>query len=190
MQSSYDEALKHVLVHEGGYTNDPHDPGGPTNYGITIYDARKYWKHDATAADVRAMPLSVAKDIYKSKYWDAMHCDDLPAGVDYSVFDYGVNSGIGRAPKVLQRCLGVAVDGVIGPVTIAAAKAADPHKIVICVNDERLAFLKALRTWPHFGVGWGRRVAEVKAISLRMANAPVAAQSPVAAAQGKAHEES
>jgi lysozyme family protein len=105
--SSYDDALKRVLVHEGGYSNHPSDPGGPTNWGITIHDARAHWKPDATAADVRAMPVAVAKQIYRSKYWDALRGDDLPAGVDYAVFDYGVNSGIGRAAKVLQRFVGV-----------------------------------------------------------------------------------
>src|SRR5215813_11083100 len=103
--SSYDEALARLLVHEGGYTNHPSDPGGPTNWGITLEDARRYWKRDATAADVRAMPVAVAKDIYQSRYWAPLHGDDLPAGVDYAVFDYGVNSGISRAAKVLQRLL-------------------------------------------------------------------------------------
>jgi predicted peptidoglycan binding protein len=78
------------------------------------------------------------------------HCDDLPPGVDYIVFDYGVNSGIGRSGKVLQRLLGVPVDGVIGPQTLAAAKAADPSKLVDALCDERLAFLKSLKTWPVF----------------------------------------
>ena len=97
--SSYDEALRRVLVHEGGYSNHPSDPGGPTNWGITIHDARAYWKKEATTADVRSMPVHVAKDIYRSKYWDAMCCDNLPAGVDYALFDYGVNSGIARAAR-------------------------------------------------------------------------------------------
>jgi lysozyme family protein len=61
--SSYDEALRRVLVHEGGYSNHPSDPGGPTNWGITIHDARAYWKKEATAADVRSMPVHVARDI-------------------------------------------------------------------------------------------------------------------------------
>ena len=81
--STYDEALRRLLVHEGGYSNHPSDPGGPTNFGITIYDYRKYVKPDATAADVRAMKVEDAKAIYRSKYWDVMHCDELPAGVDY-----------------------------------------------------------------------------------------------------------
>ena len=81
-------------------------PGGPTNFGITIYDYRKYVKPGATAADVRAMKLGEAKAIYRTKYWTAQRCDDLPPGVDDSVFDYGVNSGIdrsGRSYRGLQR---------------------------------------------------------------------------------------
>ena len=102
-------------------------PGGPTNWGITIHDARAYWKEDATAADVRNMPVEVAKDIYRSKYWDAMRCDELPAGVDYAVFDYGVNSGIGRAGKVLRRL--VALSDRTSAITnevIAAATRCEP----------------------------------------------------------------
>src|ERR1700704_1751416 len=163
--SSYDEALKRVLVHEGGCSNHPSDPGGPTNGGITIHDARAYWKKDATAADVRNMPVEVAKDIYRSKYWDAMRCDDLPAGVDYAVFDYGVNSGIDRAARVQQRLGGANTDGEVGPDTIAATARVDAAKLINQVCDERLAFLQGLKTWGVFGNGWGRRVREVRAVA-------------------------
>jgi len=169
-RETYDESLKAVLEWEGGYTNDAADPGGPTNWGITIFDARMYWKADATAQDVRQMPLSVAKDIYQSKYWDALRCDEMPPGVDYCVFDYGVNSGISRSAKVLQRLLGVAVDGRIGNETLEALQSADPKRIIGDMCDERLAFLQQLRTWPTFGNGWGRRVRGVRTISLNMVN--------------------
>ncbi len=167
--ASYDECLDRLLVHEGGYSNHPSDPGGPTNWGITIHDARTYWKPNATASDVRAMPVEVAKRIYRARYWDAMSCDQLPAGVDYAVFDYGVNSGIYRAAKVLQRTLNITADGKIGPATISAALSAHPERLVIRICDERLEFLKGLTTWPTFGKGWGRRVAEVRAKALEMA---------------------
>ncbi|MCF8478108.1 MAG: secretion activator protein, partial [Pseudolabrys sp.] len=106
--------------------------------------------------------------------WDACACDELPAGVDYAVFDYGVNSGIGRAKKVLQRVLGVAADGVLGDQTMRAVAACDPTATVIAICDERLRFLKRLRTWGVFGRGWGRRVSEVKAYSLALAGKPAA----------------
>src|SRR5579863_3816769 len=99
MQADYGECERRILLSEGGYTNDPRDPGGPTNWGITLADARLHWKPDATAEDVRAMPREVAERIWKEKYWDALNCAALPHGVDYTVFDYGGNSGIGRSGR-------------------------------------------------------------------------------------------
>jgi lysozyme family protein len=176
--SSYDAALACLLAHEGGYTNHRDDPGGPTNFGITIYDARTYlnaalsaappWRDD-DCAFMRSISVDDAKTIYRAKYWDALCCDALSPGVDYAVFDYGVNSGISRSAKVLQRIIGVADDGAIGPVTLAAARGTAPTALIEAICDERLHFLKSLRTWRVFGKGWGRRVAEVKQAALVMA---------------------
>lgn len=167
--SNYDEALDRLLKDEGGYTNHPSDPGGPTNFGITIHDYRRYVKSDATAADVRAMTLTEAKNIYRAKYWDALRCDDLPSGVDYAVFDYGVNSGIYRSAKVLQRVVGALVDGIIGDGTLEMTAQRDPATVVNAICDERMHFLKRLRTWPVFGKGWSKRVRGVRARSLELA---------------------
>ena len=168
--TTYPEAIRRLLMHEGGYTNHPSDPGGPTNFGITIHDYRKYVKTDATADDVRRMSLNEAKAIYRSKYWNAQACDQLPVGVDYSMFDYGVNSGIGRSGKVLRRVCGLPDNThVVNDQVLAAVAKRDPAAVVAAINDERLAFLKRLRTWPTFGKGWGRRVAEVRAYSLALA---------------------
>lgn len=177
--STYDEALRRLLAHEGGYTNHPSDPGGPTNYGITIIDYRKYVKPNATAADVKVMKLDEARSIYRAKYWAAQRCDDLPPGVDDSIFDYGVNSGIGRSGKVLRRLVGLPgnTSTVTDQVLQAIAKR-NPKALIIAINDERLRFLKNLKTWPVFGAGWGRRVAEVKAFSLRLADHPIVAKAP------------
>jgi lysozyme family protein len=183
--SNYDEALRRLLAHEGGYSDHPSDPGGPTNFGVTLADYRRYVRANATAADVKAMLLDEARRIYRAQYWDAMRCDDLPAGVDYALFDYGVNSGTGRAPRVLQRVVGVADDGRIGAQTVAAVRALEAAAVVTALCDERLAFLQRLKTWPVFGRGWSRRVAEVRAAALAMA-----AQSgrPEAAADGAVPE--
>lgn len=182
--SSYDAALARVLAHEGGYTNDPRDPGGPTNFGITIFDYRKYVKPNASAADVKAMTVKEAKAIYRGKYWDAQRADELPAGVDYAVFDYGVNSGIGRSGKVLRRCLELSdTSSAVSDAVIAAAKAADAKTLIVAICEERLRFLKGLRTWSVFGKGWGRRVAEVKKAALTMvqgSQAPAASPAPAA----------
>jgi lysozyme family protein len=168
--ANFDACLKRLLVHEGGYTNHPSDPGGPTNFGITLADYRSYVKRDATADDVRAMRVGEAEAIYKSKYWDAQRCGEMQPGLDYTMFDYGVNSGIARSGKVLRRILGLPDNPatVTGEVLRAAA-ARDPRTVIAAINDERLAFLKGLRTWPVFGAGWARRVAEVRAAALSMA---------------------
>ena len=167
--STYDESLRRLLAHEGGYTNHPSDPGGPTNYGITIADYRRYVKPDATAADVRAMNIAEAKAIYRAKYWDALRCDELPAGVDYCLFDYAVNSGTGRAPKVLQRVLEITVSGRMDDATVRSAGARGAAALIAAICGERLRFLQSLKTWPVFGAGWGRRVAEARAAALAMA---------------------
>lgn len=169
--ANFSYALAQVLKHEGGYTNEATDAGGPTNYGITIQDARMYWKSDASAEDVRLMPLDVAKRIYRSKYWDRMDCDNLPSGIDYCTFDYGVNSGVGRAIPIYTRFKDLSVADCINS---------------IC--DERLAFLRIARNrntgealWPTYGKGWSRRVADVRSQSLELAGhapAPIPTPTP------------
>lgn len=184
----YDACETRVLAHEGGYTNDPRDPGGPTNFGITIADARAYWKRGATATDVRNMPVSVAKSIYRSKYWAALRCDDLPAGVDDTIFDYGVNSGIARSGKVLRRVVGQPdTDWHVTDSVLNAIRARDPREIIAAVNDERMRFLRGLSTFDHFGGGWTRRVAEVRQFSLALAGGwkPSAPWSPTGNGKGQ-----
>jgi lysozyme family protein len=185
--ASYEEALRRVLAHEGGYSDHPADPGGPTNFGITLADYRKYVKPDATAADVCAMPVEEAKAIYRRRYWDAQACDDLPPGVDYAIFDYGVNSGIGRSGKVLRRCLGLrASTSRVKAEVVAAAKAADATQLIASICDERLRYLKSLETWSVFGRGWERRVGEVKRDALAMAAGPRKPTAPSSAKVGGA----
>src|SRR6266404_3935540 len=169
MRETYDVAMVRVYQDEGGYSNDAGDPGGPTNYGITIIDARKYWKPDATAQDVRQMPKSVAADIYYKHYAQPLHYDDLPAGVDYAVLDYGINSGISRAAKVLQHIVGATQDGIIGPDTLSAVSCYNNSSgLINKLYDERLAFLQSLHTWPIFGKGWGSRCARGRTFALSL----------------------
>jgi len=166
-------SIANILQSEGGYTDDPEDPGGPTNWGITIYDTRLYVKPGATAAEVKALTKAQAVTIYEQKYWDALDCDLLPAGLDYTEVDYGVNSGVARAGRVLRAVLGLPTqDWHVTPEVLTALKHRALTAIIRQVNDERLAFLHRLSTWPRFGGGWGKRVASVKAISLNMAGTP------------------
>lgn len=178
--------MRRLLAHEGGYTNHPSDPGGPTNFGITIADYRAYVKPGATAADVRAMNVAEAKAIYRAHYWNALRCDELPPGVDYAVFDYGVNSGVARAGRVLRSVLGLRSDtSVILDIVVASAAACDAQRLIGAVCDERLRFLKRLSTWPVFGGGWGRRVSEVRAVALAMTARVPAPSRDSRNAQGK-----
>ena len=189
-KASFEAALARVLAHEGGYSNHPSDPGGPTNFGITLADYRKYAKPNATAADVRAMKVEEVKAIYRAHYWDALRCDDLPAGFDYALFDYGVNSGTARAARIACSLVG-ARGHTLDDAAIAALGAADSMQLIERLCDERLAFLRRLKTWPVFGRGWSRRVSEVRAAALAMARAARAsaagAQTPPAPAPGKGH---
>src|SRR5215213_8247488 len=166
----YAESIRRLLKTEGGYVDHPSDPGGPTNFGITLGDYRKHVKADASAANVRAMEVDEAKAIYRAKYWGAMRGDELPAGVDYCIFDYAVNSGTGRAPKVLQRVLGTVVSGRVDDATLAAARSHETGALIEAICAERLRFLQGLKTWSVFGKGWARRVSEVRAASLAIAH--------------------
>lgn len=171
MKNSFEEALALVLRHEGGFVNHPDDPGGATNKGVTqaTYDAwRKRQK--LPPRSVRSITAAEVNAIYRRDYWDKVKADDLPAGVDYAVFDFAVNSGPSRAIKFLQRVLGVTDDGKIGPITMAALSDFPPGYVIAELCDARLAWLKRLKTWPTFGKGWTRRVVDVERAALEMAD--------------------
>jgi lysozyme family protein len=161
MKENFDTALKALLKHEGGYVNHPADPGGMTNLGVTKRVWEEWVGHEVDEKTMRALTPALVAPLYKKKYWDKVCGDELPTGVDLVVFDLAVNSGPGRAAKMLQKVLGVTQDGAIGPQTLAKAINIDSSKLVADYNAERLAFLMALPTWGTFGKGWGRRVAEV-----------------------------
>lgn len=158
MKNNFNDCVTRLLRDEGGYTNDPRDPGGPTNFGITLKDYRLYINKNGTAEDVKNMSQAQARQIYRAKYWDVLGCDSLSSGVDYTVFDYGVNSGVGRPRKVLQRF-----------------KSLQGTELIDAINDERLSFLQSLATFKTFGRGWTTRVTGVRAYSKVLAktnNAP------------------
>jgi uncharacterized protein (TIGR02594 family) len=158
-----------VLHDEGGNDDDPRDPGGRTSRGITQADWNRWLQtHSGLPADVFQAPQDQIVAIYHQKYWDVLNCDQLAAGVDYAVFDYGVLSGVGRAAKVLQGLIGAEVDGEIGPDTIAAAARANGASLVNQICDERLAFLKGLTTFATFGKGWTARVERVRKVAAAM----------------------
>jgi len=181
MDRNFGRALSCVLEDEGGFVNDPHDPGGATNKGITLATFRRYVSKSATVDDLKHLTTAQAGKIYRKRYWDAVKGDDLPDGVDYAVFDFAVNSGQSRAAKYLQTIVGVPADGKIGPQTLAAVKATSSIVIISMLCDRRLDFLQGLKTWPHYKNGWTDRVHGVREVALEMvpSNKPVPApQNP------------
>jgi lysozyme family protein len=169
MKENFESCLKSVLLHEGGYVNHPADPGGITNLGVTKRVWEEWVGHEVDEKIMRGLTPEIVGPMYKAKYWDKIKGDDLPSGVDYCVFDAAINSGPGRAAKWLQAVVGVDPDGGIGPKTLQAVANMDANELVKDYNDRRLSFLYDLPTWPTFGKGWSRRVAEVKATGLGMA---------------------
>lgn len=171
MKQIFDLGIRLLLApgREGGFSNHSKDPGGMTMLGVTKKRWEQYVGHEVTEADMRALTPSVVTPFYKTEYWDAIKGDDLPAGVDYSVFDAAVNSGPGRAAKILQHILGLKEDGAIGPITIKAAHSGYPHYIIRKYADVRLAFVKDLDGWDTFGGGWETRIAGVEQEALAFA---------------------
>lgn len=172
MTNNFDNVLKLVLKDEGGFVNDPRDPGGMTNLGVT----RRVWEafvgQDVDEAAMRALTPEVVAPLYRQNYWKRVHGDELPAGVDYAVMDFAVNSGTSRAAKTLQRSCGVADDGAIGDQTMQAVNAADPITLIGAICDQRLTFLQSLPSFVTFGRGWTARVERVKTAAEQMQPPP------------------
>lgn len=172
-EDRFDACLDLVLKAEGGFVNHPADPGGATNLGITLRTLSEFREEEVTVEDVRALSRTEAREIYRARYWTPMRCAELPAGVDLMVFDFGVNAGPGRSVKLLQRSLGVAADGSIGPITLAAARACRAPELIGRLAEGRLAYYRGLATFPSFGRGWTRRVDHTRQAALAMAAEPV-----------------
>jgi lysozyme family protein len=168
MRENFEEALKAILKHEGGYVNHKLDPGGMTNLGVT----KKVWEEWVGKAvgekEMRALTPDTVAPMYKKKYWDAVKADELPTGLDYLMFDFAINAGPGRAIKTMQKAIGTTPDGAIGPKTMAALKAADQKDLIAKFSMEKELFYKALPTFATFGKGWMRRVAEAQSHAVTM----------------------
>ena len=174
--TEFERSLAKVLVFEGGYVNDPDDPGRATDKGITQAVYETYRKSvGAGRQSVRLINTDELRAIYKTRYWDLIKGDQLPPGVGFVVFDGGVNSGPGQSVKWLQRALGLKkVDGLVGPETLAAVNAVEDHDSLIAkILVLRDAFLKALKGWKKFGKGWASRIKQVLAVGQAWARGSV-----------------
>lgn len=169
---NYPALFERVLVHEGGYSNDRDDPGnwtgGKVGSGELLGTKYGIAANTFPNEDIKNLTKERARELYRSLYWGKVKGDQLPAGVDWAVLDYAINSGPFRAAVSLQRALKVADDGAIGPLTLKALGTANPAKIINAICDERLAFMKKLAHWPKYKNGWTRRVAETRAAALSM----------------------
>jgi lysozyme family protein len=153
----FDAAFERLIGHEGGYVDDPRDPGGRTKYGIS---QRSY-----PGEDIAGLTLDRARAIYKRDFWGPAGCDAAPDAVRFDLFDMAVNSGVRAAVKTLQGAAGETEDGILGPRTLQAVQSMPPARLLARFNGARLEFMASLHTWPAFGRGWARRIAaNLKAI--------------------------
>ena len=162
MQSNWFNAFALMLKSEGGYVNNPADPGGITNLGVTKATWENWVGRESDEAEMRGLTPEKVEPLYKKKYWDAVRSDELPVGLDYLLFDFAVNAGAGRAIKTLQTAVGITPDGGFGPMTMAAVQAVDPNELIERFSQAKEDFYRSLTTFATFGKGWLNRVADVK----------------------------
>jgi lysozyme family protein len=168
MRQNFEECMARLLEHEGGYVWHAQDPGGETNFGVTRAVYEQYVGRQVMNGEMEGLTHDDVYPIYKENYWDAVRADDLPSGVDWSTFDWAVNSGKSRASKALQRIVGVEADGGIGPLTLQAVAEVDPEEIIKQMHYVRDKFYRSLDTFEVFGKGWVRRNDETKHQALNL----------------------
>lgn len=148
----FDKAFDRLIGNEGGYVNNPADPGGETNWGIS--------KASYPEVDIKNLTRDGAKAIYLRDFWKRVHADNMNGAVAFQAFDFAVNSGIAPAIRALQAAAGVEADGIYGPVTHDAIAAANPAALVMRLIASMLDHWRSLSTWPNFGRGWAGRAAQ------------------------------
>lgn len=168
MKSNWDKSFQLLLKSEGGYVDHPSDPGGRTNLGVTQAVWENWIGRSSNEKEMRSLTADMVEPLYKKKYWDACKCDELPNGLDYLVFDFAVNAGVGRSIKTLQTSVGATPDGAIGPKTIQAVMVCSKNQLIDKFSEEKLKFYQSLPTFATFGNGWTNRIAHVKTDALQM----------------------
>lgn len=153
MIMNFEQAFTKLLGHEGGYSNNPIDPGGATMWGVTEKVARQ----NGYMGDMRDYPQDAAKKLYRQTYWDSCQADSLPADIRFDVFDGAVNSGVAQSVRWLQRAIGAEADGKVGPQTIRMSL--NQPNLLAKYNGYRLLFMTQLKVWPTFSGGWAKRIA-------------------------------
>ena len=171
MIDNWEKSFALMLESEGGFSDDPRDNGnklpdgrpGSTMLGVTQYNWENWTGHQVTHEQMKKLKPEDVKPFYKKKYWDACRCNDLPDGIDYLVFDFAVNAGVGRSAKTLQSAVGATPDGAIGPLTLAAVNAYNnPETVINLFSIAKEEFYRGLGNFNVYGEGWLNRVAAVK----------------------------
>lgn len=161
--SRFPDFIERVLGHEGRFTANPKDPGNWTGGRVGVGTLKgTNWGIAANSypnIDIAHLTRAEAIAIYERDFWDAVRGDDLPPMLAFQALDVAVNHGPSRARRMLQLAAGVLDDGIIGPITLAALRAADRNDLTFRFLAERLDFYTSLPTWGAFGKGWTRRVA-------------------------------
>ncbi len=172
MKTNFDACFAKVMQSEGGYVWDKDDAGGETNLGVTIGAWGAYLNRAIQSGEMKALTVDAVKPFYRAMYWDKVKGDDLPAGVDYAVFDFAVNAGVGRAAKFLQRAVGAVDDGAIGSGTLALVAKITPGKLLQNFAEQKEAFYNTLAdknpTQQKFLKGWLARVDHVQTAATSM----------------------
>ena len=149
---NFDQAFDRLISNEGGYVNNPDDPGGETKFGIS--------KRSYPLVDIKNLTREQAKAIYLRDFWQRGQMDQYDGAISFQAFDAAVNHGIETAIRLLQRAADVADDGHIGPITVAAIKAKSVTDMLMLYVAWRIRFWTKLSTWPTFGKGWANRAAD------------------------------
>ena len=166
MKDNFDACFDRVIQSEGGYVNDPADAGGETNLGVTAGAWGAYLGRPINSGEMQALTKDTVKPFYRQMYWDKVKGDDLPAGVDYAVFDFAVNAGVSRAAKFLQRSVGAVDDGVIGNGTLGKVAVTNKQRLLAAFADQKQRFYNGLAlsnpSQQKFLKGWLARVDKVQ----------------------------
>ena len=186
-------SLPHILVYEGGKSDNPKDPGGRTNQGITQATFNAWLRSQGQPLrDVYTITPVEVGTIYRTQYWDRGQCDAMPAGFDFCFFDASVNSGVGRATLWLQQSMDAYAgqnDGDMGPKTLQAlADVTDVDKLIVSFCAHRLGTLERLNTWKTFGTGWHARIANVQRVAEAMYDGAVKLPGPVDVTSAGGHQ--
>jgi lysozyme family protein len=169
MTKNFRDCLELVLKHEGSFVHHEKDPGGMTNLGVT----KKVWEewvgHPVTEKDMRELTPEIVAPMYEMRYWHTSYCEKLPRGLDLLVFSMAVNAGAGRSVKLLQDSIGLVMDGIIGPITMARINEANVETLIDKFSETREDYYKGLKLFPVFGKGWLSRTEKERLEALQLA---------------------